>query len=156
MRLRWYYELGRLASYQRGNRAFKRDNECSCTDQRASKLQTVKVSGDQESNPGHPESSNSLHKLAKNVASNPKCLNIFLIANFTSFATVWPTRTYSTSFERSDSYRYQFISFWRMKAKAMTWYLTWFMIAQSTLISYHTEAFVKTEVRCTVLSTLLL
>ena len=37
-----------------------------------------------------------------------------------------------------------------MKAKAMTWLLTWFMIAQSTLISYHTEAFVKTEVACTV------
>ena len=29
--------------------------------------------------------------------------------------------------------------------------LTWFMITQSTLISYHTEAFVKTEVACTVL-----
>ena len=37
-----------------------------------------------------------------------------------------------------------------MKAKAMAWLLTWFMIAQSTLISYHTEAFVKTEVACTV------
>ena len=43
-----------------------------------------------------------------------------------------------------------FISVWRMKAKAMAWLLTWFMIAQSTLISYHTEAFVKTEVACTV------
>ena len=37
-----------------------------------------------------------------------------------------------------------------MKAKAMAWLLAWFMIAQSTLISYHTEAFVKTEVACTV------
>ena len=37
-----------------------------------------------------------------------------------------------------------------MKAKAMAWLLTWFMIAQITLISYHTEAFVKTEVACTV------
>ena len=42
-----------------------------------------------------------------------------------------------------------FISVWRMKAKAMAWLLTWFMITQSTLISYHTEAFVKTEVACT-------
>ena len=39
-----------------------------------------------------------------------------------------------------------FISVWRMKAKAMAWLLTWFMIAQSTLNSYHSEAFVKTEV----------
>ena len=37
-----------------------------------------------------------------------------------------------------------------MKAKAMAWLLTWFMIAQSTLILYHTEAFVKTESACTV------
>ena len=37
-----------------------------------------------------------------------------------------------------------------MKAKAMAWLLTWFIVAQSTLISYHTEAFVKTEVACTV------
>ena len=32
----------------------------------------------------------------------------------------------------------------------MAWLLTWFMFAQSTLISYHTEAFVKAEVGCTV------
>ena len=32
----------------------------------------------------------------------------------------------------------------------MAWLLKWFMFAQSTLISYHTEAFVKTEVGCTV------
>ena len=43
-----------------------------------------------------------------------------------------------------------FISVWRLKARAMAWLLTWFMFAQSTLISYHTEAFVKTEVGCTV------
>ena len=30
------------------------------------------------------------------------------------------------------------------------WLLTWFMLAQSTLISHHTEAFVQTEVGCTV------
>ena len=42
------------------------------------------------------------------------------------------------------------ISVWRLKARAMKWLLTWFMFAQSTLISYHTEAFVKTEVGCTV------
>ena len=44
-----------------------------------------------------------------------------------------------------------FIFVWRMKAKAMAWLLTQFMIAQSTLISFHTEAFFKTEVACTVL-----
>ena len=43
-----------------------------------------------------------------------------------------------------------FVFIWRMKAKAMAWLLTWFVIAQSTLISYHIEAFVKTEVACTV------
>ena len=43
-----------------------------------------------------------------------------------------------------------FISVLRVKAKAMVWLLTWFMIAQSNLISYHTEAFVKTESACTV------
>ena len=37
-----------------------------------------------------------------------------------------------------------------MKTKAMVWLLTWFMITQSTLISYHTEAFVETEVACTL------
>ena len=37
-----------------------------------------------------------------------------------------------------------------MKARAMAGLLIEFMIAQSTLISYHTEAFVKTEVGCTV------
>ena len=42
------------------------------------------------------------------------------------------------------------MSVWRMKAKAMAWLLTWFMMAQITLISYRTEAFVKTEVACTV------
>ena len=43
-----------------------------------------------------------------------------------------------------------FISVWRMKAKVLLWLLTWFIFARSTLISYHTEAFVKTEVGCTV------
>ena len=37
-----------------------------------------------------------------------------------------------------------------MKAKVMAWLLTLFIFAQSTIISYHTEAFVKTEVGCTV------
>ena len=32
----------------------------------------------------------------------------------------------------------------------MAWLLTWFIFTQSTLISYHAEAFVKTEVACTV------
>ena len=43
-----------------------------------------------------------------------------------------------------------FMSVWRLKAKVMAWLLTWFISAQNTLISYHTEAFVKTEVGCTV------
>ena len=43
-----------------------------------------------------------------------------------------------------------FISVWRLKARAMAWLFMWFMFAQSTLISYHTVAFVKTEVGCTV------
>ena len=42
------------------------------------------------------------------------------------------------------------ISVWRLKAKAMAWLVTWFMFAQSTLISYHREAFFKTKVDCTV------
>ena len=43
-----------------------------------------------------------------------------------------------------------FISVLRLKAKVMAWLLIWFIFTQSTLISYHTEAFVKTEVGCTV------
>ena len=62
------------------------------------------------------------------------------------FAASWRTRTYSTSFERSDSYL-----FGDWKPKVIVWLLTWFIFAQSTLISYHTEAFFKTEVDCTVL-----
>ena len=37
-----------------------------------------------------------------------------------------------------------------MKAKVMAWLLTWFIFAQSTLISYHKEASFKTEVAYTV------
>ena len=43
------------------------------------------------------------------------------------------------------------LSVWRFKAKIMVWLLMWFMFAQSTLISYHTEVFVKTDVGCTYL-----
>ena len=39
-----------------------------------------------------------------------------------------------------------------MKSKVIAWLLTWFIFAQSTLISYHTEGFVKTEVGFTVAS----
>ena len=39
-----------------------------------------------------------------------------------------------------------------MKANVVVRLFTWFIFAQSTLTSYHTEAFVKTEVGCTVLS----
>ena len=42
------------------------------------------------------------------------------------------------------------ISVWRLKARAMAGIFTWFMFAQNTLCSYHTEAFVKTEFGCTV------
>ena len=49
---------------------------------RATKLWALKVCGRRESNPGRPKSSDSLYKIAKNVASNPKCLEIFLTANF--------------------------------------------------------------------------
>ena len=44
---------------------------------RATKLWALKVCSRRESNPGRPKSSNSLFKIAKNVASNPKCLEFF-------------------------------------------------------------------------------
>ena len=58
---------------------------------RAAKLWALKVCPGRESNPGRSESSDSLYKLAKNVASNPKGLVFFLTANFDghNFATVW-------------------------------------------------------------------
>ena len=44
-----------------------------------------------------------------------------------------------------------FISLRRLKAEVMVLLLIWFIFAQSsTLISYHTETFVKTKVGCTV------
>ena len=49
---------------------------------RASKLWALKVCPGRGSNPGRSESSDSLNKLAKNVASNPKGLETFLTANF--------------------------------------------------------------------------
>jgi len=45
-----------------------------------------------------------------------------------------------------------FRSIWRMKARVIAWLLMLFMFAQNTLISYHTEVFVKTEVGCTVIT----
>ena len=45
-----------------------------------------------------------------------------------------------------------FISIWRLKAKVMAWLLTWFIFAESTLISYHIEASVKIKVGCTALT----
>ena len=50
--------------------------------QEVSKLQALKLCAVRESNPGRSESSDSLHKLTKNVASNPKGLEFFLTANF--------------------------------------------------------------------------
>ena len=44
---------------------------------RASKLWALKVCPGRGSNPGRSESSDSLNKLAKNVASNPKGLEYF-------------------------------------------------------------------------------
>ena len=51
-------------------------------DQRAAKLCSLKVCTVQDSNPGSWKSSNLVHKLTKNVASDPKGLEIFLTANF--------------------------------------------------------------------------
>ena len=49
-----------------------------------SDLWAPKVYPGRDSNPGRSRSSNSLYKLAKNVASNPKGLGFFLTANFQS------------------------------------------------------------------------
>ena len=49
---------------------------------RATKLWAFKVCSRRGSNPGRPKSSDSLYKIAKNVASNPKGLEFFLTANF--------------------------------------------------------------------------
>ena len=51
-------------------------------DQGAAELQALKLYSVRGSNPGRSESSDSLYELAKNVASNPKGLEIFLTANF--------------------------------------------------------------------------
>ena len=50
--------------------------------QEGSKLQDLKVGARRGSNPDRSKSSDSLYKLAKNVASNPKGLDIFWTANF--------------------------------------------------------------------------
>ena len=50
--------------------------------QEASKLQALKLCAVRELNPGRSESSDSLHKVAKNVASNPKGLDFLSSANF--------------------------------------------------------------------------
>ena len=46
------------------------------------KIYALKVCALRDSNPDRSESSDLLHKVAKNVASNPNCLSFFLIANF--------------------------------------------------------------------------
>ena len=63
---------------------------------RAAKLWALKVCSRRESNPGRPKSSDSLNKIAKCVASNPKVLGFFLTANFYNpqFCNPW-----SLSFE---------------------------------------------------------
>ena len=45
--------------------------------QGASKMYAFKVCTGRDSNPGRSESSDLLHKVAKNVASNPNCLSFF-------------------------------------------------------------------------------
>ena len=50
--------------------------------QRAAKLQAIKLWAARESNPGRPESNDSLYKVANGVASNPKGLELYLITNF--------------------------------------------------------------------------
>ena len=52
-------------------------------EQGAAKLQSLKVCSVWDSNPGRPESNDSI-VTCKNVASNPKGLDYFLIANFDS------------------------------------------------------------------------
>ena len=42
-----------------------------------------------------------------------------------------------------------FTSVWRQKPKAVAWFLTCVMVAQSTLISYHTDCLVQTEIATT-------
>ena len=54
------------------------------------------------------------------------------------FAASWHTRVYSNTFKRSDSYLY---GDWKPQVTA--WLLTWFIFAQSTIISYYAEAFLK-------------
>ena len=56
---------------------------------------------------------------------------------FDIFAAYWPTRMHSTSFERSNSYLF---GAWSPRLWAVVWLLIGFMLSQSTLISYHTEA----------------
>ena len=60
----------------------------------------------------------------------------FLESEFGTKTTFKTTMMQSTSFERSLSY----VSVWSLKSKAVVWLLTGFMLGQSTLISYHTEA----------------
>ena len=50
--------------------------------QGAVELWVPKVCPARDSNPGRSESNDSLHKIAKNVASNPKGLEFFFITNF--------------------------------------------------------------------------
>ena len=72
-----------------------------------------------------------------------------------SLKSGWVSNFLLTSNYKSAQYliwKIWFISVWRLKARAMAWLLMWFMFAQSTLISYHSQAFVKTEVGCTVVS----
>ena len=74
-----------------------------------SSLWGCKTAGPQSSarpgiEPGPPEDRQLLYKIAKNVASNPKCQRFFWPPTLTvrSFVTPWDTETYNTSFERSD------------------------------------------------------
>ena len=96
-------------------------------------------------------------KVKKNLPEQPDCRRIGLesgqVGNSLSTSNFGLWYFFSLLTYKNVQYliwKIWFISVWKMKAKAMAWILIWFMITQSTLISYHTEPFVKTEVACTV------
>ena len=73
------------------------------------------------------------------------------VSNLAESAIFFRPPTLTSDFFAASIWKIWFISVWRLKPKAVAWLLTWVMLAQNALISYHTDAFVKTEVCCTVL-----
>ena len=96
-------------------------------------------------------------KVEKNLPDQPSfwCISLETgwVSNFLStsnfdlwyFCSLVTYKAYSTSFERSNSYLFE-------DWKPGTWHDFQHDLCslKNTLISYHTEAFVKTEVGCTV------